>query len=476
MNNNVNYLPVKVLKREYAERLLQGEVHMKTQAQFAPLEYQKTEEQKKELIQGVRQDIGEGIECVIDLEKDPYGFYSGMPDDMKKHILSACYINDNRETTRLYCMTKLEYDESHNTYIPLDDRIGKGETAFGDTAVIILKPAVFFERLAKHYAMTFSDTYEIAASEIQYKNIFKDMGEWGIFAKEEGFQWQKEVRIAAMLRRGIISTRESDFCREYTANIGDISDICCMVPVEDLIEGRFPEEALQQDILEQMTKAHEPPKGLTTHNVSVSGNFLAIAPTKEWIQPIQKILPESEWNYSTIMEQLAPGAEPIPRLGFFHKDKRLRVLIYSQRILVEMEEQNACAVKYLLDVLACIEHAGLHTAYNSAVEMTVWNLGNIDSTFLMDKSNYYVQFSRMEKGYQYFFCLNEGKMQVSNIFGYQDTLNQWQFIMRIEKPVQNGSLYDINEIEKQFDYMEQKRNQRIEVFKEGDIFERFSDL
>ena len=101
------YLPVKVLDKQSADKLVNGSVHMEI--------------------------WGDDPALYVDIPAD-------LSDDFDKMIERGYYVDRTEAYTRYFSMLCLEYDKESHKFKPLD----AAASQLGDTAVILCNPQAFF--------------------------------------------------------------------------------------------------------------------------------------------------------------------------------------------------------------------------------------------------------------------------------------------------------------------------------------------
>ena len=133
------FIPVKVTDREWAEKLLDGEVFMRPLYEFGAWNLKKED---KQLNNSFRGDLCEGMSGIFgEVEECP--IYDSFDENVKKYIKQIWYIDDTDikyfKIFSLYCM---EYDPSTNFFLKPNPKMCE----FGDTAVIIADYNEFIDR------------------------------------------------------------------------------------------------------------------------------------------------------------------------------------------------------------------------------------------------------------------------------------------------------------------------------------------
>lgn len=297
------YLPMKIYDRQWADKLMSGQVFMRPLAEFGSWRVLEQKDLGGEALNNqFRGDIGEGIIRNIGPdEKD--AFFDALPEDLRDHLLGKYYIAEEEKHTRVFSMAKLEYDTERKCYRLPDEKMRQ----FGDTAVIITNPEEFYQRVVRAYMTALPDRYLVEVGEIVYKDIWNDFGEWGVFAKEQKYSWQKEVRLAARLRPDIVALPDAPKPEPVLLDIGALAGIALEISVEDLLNGKLPRELQEPELLRKIESCQPKSPGLTDTGKLIVGDFGAIYPNQDWISYwTDRLKLRDDWEPVTLPEKAAP--------------------------------------------------------------------------------------------------------------------------------------------------------------------------
>ena len=234
------FIPVKITDKKWAEKLLDGEVFMRSLFEFGS--WNKNKDGK--LDNSFRGDIQEGTAAVFtdinDLE-----FAKGLDPRFKEIVKSVSLIDESDiQYFKVFCLYCLDYIPETDFFEKPDPRMAE----FGDTAVIIRDYNEFIERFGK----TLFAKYPYVTSMIDRVSFFypnEDKKTNPLFDKAASYSYQKELRMAfceiehnpfargtgAEHAMSIVMNREP-----VTLQIGDIRDIAVAMPINDFLELRFP--------------------------------------------------------------------------------------------------------------------------------------------------------------------------------------------------------------------------------------------
>lgn len=137
------FIPVKITDRQWAEKLLDGDVFMRPLSEFGS--WGKVEKHRdKQLNNNFRGDIREGTSAVFSAVQD-CGYLDNVDPELRKVIKQINVIEDEVQFFRIFSLYCMEYDIEHDFFFTPDPRI----RSFGDTAVIIKDAPEFIERMGK---------------------------------------------------------------------------------------------------------------------------------------------------------------------------------------------------------------------------------------------------------------------------------------------------------------------------------------
>lgn len=455
------YLPIKVLDKESADKLMQGEVFMRPLEEFGSWRISEHNNPSgEELNNDFRGDIGEGI--VRNLAPDEkHPVFDGFPQKLQKSMVCRYFIDDTEKETRLFCMAKLEYDVERQCYKGIDERFSE----FGDTAVIILDPEVFYQRICACYQWMFANNFIVEVGKIEYKNIFRDYGEWGLYTKEKKYEWQNEVRIAARLRPDLQVLENRKNASPIKAQIGDLSDIAIEVPLKELLDGRWPLQITDSQLLLRISQCQTPKVGITDYSLLFTGNFEEVGPYEEWITYWREKLHLDDWTAVTVMEKLQDGKMPVPRLAFIQNNGNGRLFFHYQA--VEFHHNPGKDIDFQLANQLC---GVLHEKYTGKYVPTdcaiVMNLGEVDEKY-DDKLGITDRFMREENNQQIIYGLEKSQLGFRNVFGIDCFDLRWRLVVECRNQENvDGELFLKENIDRALKVMQ--------VLTEGDdVYERY---
>jgi hypothetical protein len=141
------------------------------------------------------------------------------------------------QNTMIFCMGALA--DGQNGIIPgeVDDTIIFDEKflEFGSHLLLISKPMEFSNRINKaienESGVFGSKHFHGSIGLVDYKPMHKYSGPIGIYTKDIAYAWQMEFRLCFGFENHCLNSKGA-----YELNIGDISDISDIVPVQALID------------------------------------------------------------------------------------------------------------------------------------------------------------------------------------------------------------------------------------------------
>ena len=167
------YYLVKFLDREYAEKMLDGELLFRSIEGFCNAQKRNVEssyEFKGDYFGGINYSDGNGM---------------GLIDVLTLH-------------EKIFCMSKMIYDDVNKCFIKPDARMRK----FGDMAIIIEDPIEFVRKIVCRMLELFEDDFWVAASDVDYCIDLSLQRPYDEFCKSYLYSYQNEFRIALDLAMG----------------------------------------------------------------------------------------------------------------------------------------------------------------------------------------------------------------------------------------------------------------------------------
>jgi len=263
------YYLVKIIDKEWAEKLLDGEVYMRPLSAFSDL--LKRDDDCNNTFRG---DIGEGINSSFSNGQNS-DFFKNALAEILPYISGTGQINEYYLQEKIYSLYCLEYDENNSAFIAPSEQLNN----FGNTAIIFFNSWEFLRRVCYKLLSEYNESFWVGAKRVQYEVDLRDSHEYDEFSKSRSYSWQNEFRIAVDLSDGKVDKetweKMTDFCRldflnnggkvdknadrvPLTLQIGDIRDICIPISTEKLINLNLPFEKFLYNPI--ALKPIEPPR------------------------------------------------------------------------------------------------------------------------------------------------------------------------------------------------------------------------
>lgn len=243
------YYLVKIVDKKWADKLMDGEIFMRTIACFGDLSRRSADSNNE-----FRGDVLEGFSLSFENHHNPYEYFKDLDGNVFETVPTQVGLIDvltYRE--KIFCLYALEYDEKSDLFEKPDSRISN----FGDTAVIIHDPQVFLYRICRAMIQRFDYEFWTSFMRVKYNIQISINQPYDEFCKLPSYSWQKEFRIVLDLAQGkfdpdtlknvtdyakltfpgeIVEDSNIDSLADsITLNIGDIRDICISMSISDFI-------------------------------------------------------------------------------------------------------------------------------------------------------------------------------------------------------------------------------------------------
>jgi len=220
MNEIAAHYLTKVTDRQWAERLLDGELYMRPLSHFGDLL-----DRPVEAANTYRGDIFEGAVAVTctcgfgsTFVKEAFG--DSFPVD--GHVV---WLSESANQHRIYSLYCFEYSTKFSAFVSPDTRLRE----FGDTAVLIINPIEFFARLRQGLTERSIPLSVCAARRVNYVMDSSTCGEYDEFAKSPSYSWQNEYRLSIDLSMGQLDQKAwhnmSDLTKIMFLNQGGEPDL-----------------------------------------------------------------------------------------------------------------------------------------------------------------------------------------------------------------------------------------------------------
>ena len=254
------FMLVKILNDKYVDSFKSGQLFMRRLKEFRDDEVNPARGDRCETLISTNPISGEFFLKQI---------YTG--DDferLKKMVTDVHFYDERCAYYNVFCMYSLEIDENEN-FIKPDKQLNE----FNDkdkkekqSAVIVFNSNEFMRRVYSAINKNFSKTQFCMADRVSYDIDFSQERTYYVFSKLPKYSYQNEFRICVDLYEGKmpleVYNRYTDFAKltmppveisdkvfkEFILDIGDISDICFSVPLEEFVEFKGIKEKIYERI------------------------------------------------------------------------------------------------------------------------------------------------------------------------------------------------------------------------------------
>ncbi|MDR0867212.1 MAG: SEL1-like repeat protein [Planctomycetota bacterium] len=221
------YYLVKVTAKEFAEKLLDGEIFMRSISWFMPFMRWSRDQSQPYVVKPSIDDFMEGYVKSLGGKPNPYGHWineAGEPIDdgfRKSGLIDMLLLRE-----KIFCLFSLEYNEATGNFVTPDSQM----RYFGDNAVVITDPAEFLRRVRTTIEARFSGIdYYLACRRVAYDVDINSADAYNEFHKTKGYADQKEFRIAFDLSEGRFDRKTLDgvsdwLVLEHLTSLGKIGD------------------------------------------------------------------------------------------------------------------------------------------------------------------------------------------------------------------------------------------------------------
>lgn len=347
------YLPVKFLKKQHADEMMQGRILMRPLKDFEAWESE-------------GQSMNDAPAAVK--WRDPM---------------------DRQRLTHLFCMYRMQFDPEEKRFEVIPEKVKE----FGDTAVVILDPEEFFRRLAGWCERCFGQRYQLAVGDVVYDSTFSDRGNENFLVKGAEYSWQKEVRLAAVLSPNLVpvSSKPDEYedpnAEElWYIEIGDLSDIAVEIPAEELVARGFDAVELKPETVQSLESTRQIVEGMLAREYIFFNDYSMVCPDQDWIMFWQEVFTPEEWIPITEMVELVPGGAKAPILSFRGIDGKRRVIFLPNRVSVTLVTEDRELLHRFMEQDAGKGHVG----YLRICVISHINLGDLGRKYDSSHRRYYM--------------------------------------------------------------------------------------
>ena len=333
------HLPVKFMKKQHADEMMQGRILMRPLKDFEAWESEG---------QSVKDAPAAGK------RRDPM---------------------DRQRLTHLLCMYRMQFNPEEKWFEDIPEKMKE----FGDTAVVILDPAELFRRLAGWCERCFGQRYQLVVGDVVYDSTYSDRRNENFLVKGAEYSWQKEVRLAAVLSPNLIPVRSKhDECEDPNAEelwyieIGDLSDIAVEISAEELVTRGFDATGLKPEMIQSLESTRQIAAGMFAREYVFFHDYSMVYPDQEWVTFWQKVFAPEEWIPITEMRELVPGGVKAPILSFWGIDGKRRAIFLPNRATVTLATEDRELLHRFME-----QDAGKgHVRYQGVCVISSINLGD----------------------------------------------------------------------------------------------------
>jgi len=180
------YYIVKITDKEWADKLVAGEIYMRPISEFSDI-LERPEKSRNDF----RGDILEGMTHSFASGKEHHFFNEAFGGNLS-NLSGAGFISESLRQEKIYSMYCLEYSELESEFVPPN----KNLLDFGDTAVIILNPREFLFRICNKLFVEYNESFWVGAQRVCYDVNLTKQQEYNEFFKSESYSWQNEYRCS----------------------------------------------------------------------------------------------------------------------------------------------------------------------------------------------------------------------------------------------------------------------------------------
>ena len=293
--NEVPYLLVKITDKKWAKSLLDGNIFMRSLADFADFTKRKADTNNT-----FRGDVLEGISESFISGYNPYGYATYKGKILKDGTVGVVDALTFRR--KVFCLYSLEYNVTKKCYMKPDEQL----RSFGDTAVVITDVAEFLRRVNLVLTERYGDSFWWSCRRVHYNVDLNADFTYNEFNKSHSYTWQNEFRIALDLSEGKFhpeilkevtdyakirfigkieeDTHDDSISNALSLSIGDIRDICVEMPVSELLElenTAFETMPILPKDIKKYEHEHKPYSTFLKRIIQLSNGSLAFS--KNWL-------------------------------------------------------------------------------------------------------------------------------------------------------------------------------------------------
>lgn len=232
-NATTHFVPVKIMEKKWAKKLLDGEVYMRPLLEFGELGNTR---ENNALNNNYRGDPFEGI-CSATTDISKSKTVQSLDPAIQNQLSGIIHVDTGSlPYFKLFCLYCLEYDFFGDFFKKPDPRVAQ----FGDTAVVIWNFNSFLMRLHNAFIERYKDMFVSMCRRVHYLDLNRLDEIVPIFEKRTDYQYQNELRIAI----NELGNQVGDLFETKSKSdslvfeIGSIRDIAYEMPIDDFLNLR----------------------------------------------------------------------------------------------------------------------------------------------------------------------------------------------------------------------------------------------
>ena len=413
-----NYLPFFLGAKEEMDALMQG--HLKMPCVLTP-------ERRHKLLAHL-----------------PQGYKPG--DSLSRQIENGTIVHWDELLSCAVSTYPLEF--SSGVFQPLDPRYQE----LGDTALILLNPLLFRERILQLFHQKQPYLYDLLVCDPSYVSELPEDNflSWEVSSSRE---WMREILLLARKRMDV-SLQEDQPLSGLDLTLPPLGSIALEVPVLSLIQGNFPPTLSAPELQAHMNALEHRMKRICGYQKEFLADIAPIEPAEFWISQLQTIFPPEDWVPYAFSDRLRPDGRTMARLKFVYRtDSHTEVSFGCNFVRFHFSDEalNPLIAQTLtwLDKQFGQRYCGMRSRIEA--DLGVRNaryrkLSSIRESFQMDSrdcNDPHLQDSRIAITQK----ISSDSMMLSNIWGVPATKLSWHYSAETTLPsTERLKLYTSNDM------------------------------
>lgn len=313
-------------------------------------------------------------------------------------------------------------------------KIDKRFAGLGSTAVVILNPMEYIDRLQRAVAINFPNLRFLEVGSIQYN----DEDHWSLYSRSNAEAWKQEFLISAKLNAKLIF-ESSQYAQPVMLNIGDLSQIAIAVSVKDLIDGNFPPILYDSELIKYLDSYIPLKRGVQNYSFSVMADVQDIVPDKKWMSLLGSALGD-DWSANTSIERLFTDGDALPRLVYHYKNRIDKLHIGINRMDITFAHYGNHEKCLLENVLRIIDKE-LGLRYCRMSVSTNANLGTATENIALNNAFVKETKIKIHKGLQVTHDIETDYCISHNVLGIESSQRAWHYVITTETPKQELTIW-----------------------------------